>query len=258
MAKVKTRLYVRDQLSEQKPISLDKQQSHFLKNVLRLEVGHAVALFNGEDGEWYATISHLTKSYCELLPVHLRQEQTVPRFLRLLFAPIKKDPLNFLIEKGTELGVTVFQPVITKHTNVERVRVERLQTNATEAAEQCGRLEVPLVMPPVSLSEALSELSTNERLLACLESGEAEQASTISHASGQNVSVLIGPEGGFSQEELDSLRKNSGVSPISLGPRILRAETAAISAIAIFQSQHGDWNERPKKTLWPDSFPLKP
>ena len=245
-------------MSEQKPVSLDKQQSHFLKNVLRLKVGHAVALFNGKDGEWYATISHLSKSNCELLPVYLRQEQTNPRSLRLLFAPIKKGPLNFLIEKGTELGVTVFQPVITSRTNVEQVRVERLQTNAIEAAEQSGRLEVPVVLPPVSLTEATLKLSTNDRLLACLESGEAEQASTYSFTPVQSISILIGPEGGFSQDELDSLRKNSLVSAISLGPRILRAETAAISAIAVFQSQHGDWNERPKKTLWPDSFPLKP
>ena len=157
MAKVKTRLYVQGELSEQKPIYLEKQQCHFLKNVLRLEVGNAIAIFNGQDGEWFATISHLSKSNGEVLPVHLRQEQTPTPSIRLLFAPIKKDPLNFLIEKGTELGVGIFQPVLTRFTNVDRVRVERLQTNAIEAAEQCGRLEVPSVLPPITLEQSLAE-----------------------------------------------------------------------------------------------------
>ena len=257
MSKVKTRLYVQDDLRPQTPVLLTKQQCHFLKNVLRLDVGDAVGVFNGKDGEWHARINQLTKTQAELEPQALRQEQSNPPFLRLLFAPVKKDALNFLIEKGTELGVTIFQPVITRYTHVERVRVERLQTNAMEAAEQCGRLEIPTVLPPLALNEVLNNLSEEDQFLACLESGEAQPFTALNLHADKSTSILIGPEGGFSEEELASLRNHSSVRSLSLGPRILRAETAAVSAVAIYQSLFGDWNARPKKTLWPDSFSLE-
>ncbi len=258
MAKVKTRLYITPDINlidfEKDFLTLGKPQSHFLKNVLRLTPGDHLALFNGKDGEWLAEIEELSKSSTLLRLRAQIAQQSTPLPLRLLFAPIKKDPLNFMIEKATELGITELQPVITTYTNVERVRTDRLRANVIEAAEQCGRDEIPVIYEPVTLEKLLREWTTSNPLFACVETGAAQLFSTaITNYNKDNsstvqppTSILIGPEGGFSKAELSNILKHNFISPVSLGPRILRAETAALTALAVFQSLCGDWNTRPQ------------
>jgi 16S rRNA (uracil1498-N3)-methyltransferase len=251
MGKIRTRLFVKDDICENQTLRLEKQHCHFLRNVLRLKPGEQIALFNGKDGEWLCQIEELTKGNGAVLPLErLRPQHTTPR-LRLCFAPIKKDALNFVIEKATELGVTELQPVITRYTNTERVRTERLLANAIEASEQCGRLDVPVVCESIQFSQLIKELDISTSLLACVETGETEPIAKILGATaeaskGIPSSILIGPEGGFSEAEIALLQSNQFVLPVGLGPRILRADTAAVAALVIVQSNCGDWSKRPE------------
>lgn len=228
-------------------LTLDKAQTHYLRSVMRRGVGDELLVFNGEDGEWLARIAALEKAVATLQLKAQQRPQYTPPPLALLFAPIKKTHLDFLIEKSVELGVTVLQPVMTQHVAVGRVNHERLEAQIVEAAEQSGRLDVPVLKPTIKLADALArpaEVFGDTQVILCAESGDAEPLATVAERSnGAMPLVLTGPEGGFAATELDALRRLPKVAVAGLGPRILRADTAALAALACLQALGGDWRD---------------
>ncbi len=251
-ARIETRLYLDEELAEGRTLGVDHARAHYLRSVLRLSRGAELALFNGRDGEWLARLDGLGKGWASLTVGHQLRAQDATPDLWLVFAPIKRARIDFLAEKATELGVARLQPVITRHTAVARVNTERLAANAREAAEQCGRLGVPEVCAPCSLFALLAEWPAERRLLLCAEAGPARPiAEVLAERAGQAsagpapFAVLTGPEGGFAQSELDGLLDLPFVTPVGLGPRILRADTAALAALACWQALLGDGRERP-------------
>ncbi|BBK45154.1 ribosomal RNA small subunit methyltransferase E [Allostella vacuolata] len=238
-----TRLHVAADLGPDAVVGLDEGQAHLVRSVLRLERGAPVALFNGRDGEWLARIDGIGKGWASAALVARIRPQVAEPDLWLVFAPIKRARLDFLAEKATELGVSALWPVFTRHTAVERVNEDRLRANAREAAEQTGRLSVPVVHAVTDLEAALSAWPAGRRILLGDESGSAPPVADVlgaeTHAG--PWAVLTGPEGGFTRAELDRLRELPFVSPASLGPRVLRADTAAIAALAVLQALRGDW-----------------
>ncbi len=251
-ARIETRLYVDEDLAEGRSLGLDHARAHYLRSVLRLVRGAEIALFNGRDGEWLARLDGLGKGWASLTVGRRLRAQDATPDLWLVFAPIKRARIDFLAEKATELGVARLQPVMTRHTAVARVNTERLAANAREAAEQCGRLGVPEVRAPCELFALLAEWPAERRLLLCAEAGPArpigevlaEQAERAA-ADPSPFAVLTGPEGGFAQSELDGLLDLPFVTPVGLGPRILRADTAALAALASWQAILGDGRRRP-------------
>jgi 16S rRNA (uracil1498-N3)-methyltransferase len=215
---------------------------------MRRTEGAHLLLFNGRDGEWRATLSlRGKKAAVALVDMQTRPSSAEPD-LWLCFAPIKRARIDFLTEKATELGVAVLQPVMTRHTAVERVKVERLQANAIEAAEQTERLTVPEVRPTMELGRLLDAWPAGRRLLVCDETGGgppiAEALGALdATARGAPWAILIGPEGGFAEPELAALRRMKDVVSVGLGPRILRADTAAVAALACWQAMIGDWRK---------------
>ena len=238
----RTRLYVPDDLSAGASVALDAPQAHYLRNVLRLGRGAPVALFNGHDGEWRAIIESFSKETCTVRLDRRTREQVPEPDLWLAFAPVKRARIDFLVEKATELGVSALQPVLTERTQVERINLDRLRANVREAAEQTERLTLPEVRAPLSLMRAVELWPAERRLLLCDESGISPDIASALHAEQPGVwGVLTGPEGGFTQRELDALRNLPFVCAVGLGPRVLRADTAALAALAVFQSLLGDW-----------------
>ncbi|BBK34550.1 16S rRNA (uracil1498-N3)-methyltransferase [Stella humosa] len=247
--RVQTRLHVAADLGPEAVVGLDEGQAHLVRSVLRLEPGDHVALFNGRDGEWLARLDGIGKGWASAALVRQLRPQVAEPDLWLAFAPIKRARLDFLAEKATELGVSVLWPVFTRHTAVERVNDERLRANAREAAEQTGRLSIPEVRPPVDLMAMLGAWQTDRRILLGDESGTAPPVAEVLGQCDHDGpwAVLTGPEGGFARAELDRLRELPFVSPASLGPRVLRADTAAIAALAVLQALRGDWRHgRPR------------
>ena len=249
--RIETRLYLDEDLDEGRTLGLDHARAHYLRSVLRLARGAELALFNGRDGEWLARLDGLGKGWASLtVGQRLRAQDTSPD-LWLVFAPIKRARIDFLAEKATELGVARLLPVFTRHTAVGRVNVERLAANAREAAEQCRRLSVPEVAEPRELFALLSDWPAERRLLLCSEAGEARPIAEVlaelaeSGAAAGPAAVMTGPEGGFAPDELDALTKLPFVTPVGLGPRILRADTAALAALACWQAVLGDGRRRP-------------
>lgn len=240
-----TRLYYPDDLFTSHNVVLNQGQIHYLRHVLRVEIGHPVILFNERDGEWSGVITELSKSNLHVTIGDQIRPAVNPPELSLLFAPIKHDPLTFLIEKATELGVKHFYPVTTERCNISRVNKERLKSNVIEAAQQCERFDIPTIYPLMRLSEVLASWNVQVPLFVCQERGSPLSITQ----SIQNlpfraaVGFLIGPEGGFSPAEFSYLQSFSFVQFISLGPRILRAETAALVAIACYQAIVGDWGK---------------
>jgi 16S rRNA (uracil1498-N3)-methyltransferase len=230
------RLFVRAQLGEGAQIELDPGQANYLGNVMRLGEGAELLTFDGQSGEWLARITQAGKKRVTLAVERLtREPETIPD-VWLAFAPVKRNPTDWLVEKATELGVAKLIPVMTRRTIAQRVKLERLQTIAIEAAEQCGRSVVPSIEQPVSLAELLS---TNERTLYFADEGGGEP---VASAFKQGAStILTGPEGGFTDDERSQIRAASNAVPVSLGPRILRAETAALAALASYMAIAGDW-----------------
>ncbi len=245
------RLFVEAPLAPRVEIELSVGQAHYLRSVLRLGPGRRVLLFNGHDGEWLAELSQLRKSGGAALPVSQHRLQAPEPDLWLLFAPIKGERIDYLAEKASELGVSRLQPVMTRHTVVGRVNIERLRARAIEAAEQCERLSVPEMLKPLPLREALDAWPRERRLFACAEAGPvrpfADALAEEAAAKGRSApcGVLVGPEGGFSPDELDLLRELAFVNAVGLGPRLLRADTAAIAALALWQALAGDGDRRP-------------
>ena len=239
MSDGKIRLYVDHPLSQGQVVPLTQDQAHYLTGVMRLGAGAAILLFNGRDGEWRATLSTASKrnafATCEVQTRPL----ALPPDLWLLFAPIKKGRTDFIVEKAVELGVRRILPVQTRHTNAERIRQDRLQAHAMEAAEQCGATYVPQVAELQPLDRALATWPPYRRLYWCDETAIGQPV-RLTAAAG-TAAILIGPEGGFCADETKRLRALPAVTPLSLGPRILRADTAAVAAITLWQATSGDW-----------------
>lgn len=243
----KIRLFTTAALQISTTVELSKDQAHYLVNVMRRKDGDAVLVFNGIDGEWLAHIVSSGKKHCVLA----LQEQTRLQILQpdiwLCFAPVKNSPINNIIQKATELGVNLMQPVITQHTVVTKVNTERFGAIAIEAAEQSERITVPQINESIALNKMLSNWDEQRKLILCDESGGGvpmvEALSSLK--KGDKYAVLIGPEGGFSNSEFAILRNQPYIIPVSMGPRILRADTAAIVALAGVFSILGDWNEKP-------------
>ena len=238
----KVRLYVKSALSEGVRVVPSDGQAHYLLHVMRAKVGDRVSLFNGSDGEWLARIADASKRGCALECERLTAKQTGVPDLWLVFAPIKKTPADYLTQKATELGVRALQPVITRRTIVTRVNVERMRANAVEAAEQSGRLDVPDIREPLAFDKLLAAWPPERRILFCDEAGEAPPiAEALRAAPDGPWAVFTGPEGGFDPVERAALRDLPFVTTVSLGARILRADTAALSALTVWQAVKGDW-----------------
>ncbi|MEE8445140.1 MAG: 16S rRNA (uracil(1498)-N(3))-methyltransferase [Alphaproteobacteria bacterium] len=244
----KLRLFIADDLGDGATVELGREQSHYLANVMCANAGDGVALFNGRDGEWSSEITALGTRAVELrIAARLRPQAEEPD-LWLAFAPIKRGLIDFVAAKATELGVARLLPVMTGRTQMTRVNTGRLRANAVEAAEQCERLTVPEVSEPVSLADLLANWPAERRLLVGDETGGgqpiAEAAGNIATGANQPCAVLVGPEGGFTAAELDALGKLTFVTKIGLGPRVMRADTAAIAALSVIQAIAGDWRDR--------------
>jgi 16S rRNA (uracil1498-N3)-methyltransferase len=238
------RLFVSADLSAGRAVPLDEEQSNYLLRVLRLGPGGEVRLFNGRHGEWDAAISAATGRKAEVSPVALRRPQPPPASpaMTLLFAPVKKDQTDLIVEKSTELGAVRIVPVLTQRTQTRTVRLDRFRKIALEAAEQTERLDLPEIADVASLDAALAALPSGTALIFCDEAGDARPAAALmADLKGRDAALLIGPEGGFTPEERAFLRARPGTHPVSLGPRILRAETAAIAAMSLWQATCGDW-----------------
>jgi 16S rRNA (uracil1498-N3)-methyltransferase len=244
------RLFV-DQPLQGGLIALDQPQAHYLRDVLRLKPGDRVLVFNGREGEWHGTLDTGGK---RTVVVRL-EAQTRPQEgggdLHYLFAPLKRARLDYVVQKAVEMGVARLVPAITRHTQAERVNVARMRANAIEAAEQCGVLRLPEIAEPVALADALGALAPERLLIFCDEDAPiADPAAALAAAAGAKapvkaptlaLAVLVGPEGGFAAEEREMLLARRNIVRLALGPRILRADTAAVAALALVQAVLGDW-----------------
>ena len=239
------RLFLDAPLAAGAEIPLERDQSNYLMNVLRLGEGGQILVFNGHDGEWLARIRAISRKTASLHLAELVRPQVKPCDLHYLFAPIKHARLDYMMQKAVEMGASRLAPVITRRTQVTRVNLERMRANAIEAAEQCGILCIPEIVEPVSIEKALLDWPTDRRLIFCDEDeGVIDPAAVLRAAVPTRetpLAVLIGPEGGFDESERRLIRALPQAIAISLGPRILRADTAAIAALAIVQSAIGDW-----------------
>jgi 16S rRNA (uracil1498-N3)-methyltransferase len=237
-----TRLFVTAALEPGATVVLDEGQVHYLLHVLRAKTGDRVLVFNGRDGEWQTRIAATGKRGISLeVRIQTLPQATVPD-LWLVFAPVKKIPSDYLSQKATELGVSKLQPVFTRRTIVARINQERLLANAVEAAEQSGRLTVPDIGGVIGLDKLLAAWPRERVIFFCDEGGDAASLADSARKTGEGpAAILTGPEGGFDPAERESLRALSFVRPVSLGPRILRADTAALAALAVWQSVKGDW-----------------
>jgi 16S rRNA (uracil1498-N3)-methyltransferase len=236
------RLYVDAPLASGAALALEARQAHYLSHVLRLSAGARVLVFNGRDGEWSAALETGRRAVALRVEAQTRP-QTAPADLHYLFAPLKAARLDYMVQKAVEMGVSRLQPVITRHVQVARVNLERMRANAIEAAEQCGILALPEVAPPIAFKDFLAARDAARWLVFCDEDAEvANPAQALAgvppHAP---LAVLIGPEGGFADDERAALLKAPNVVRLALGPRILRADTAAVAALAVIQTAVGDW-----------------
>ena len=252
------RVYLDAPLAEGLTVSFDRAQANYLLNVLRLKHGDALLLFNGRDGEWQARLAGAGKRTPSAVIGERMREQPRAGDLHFLFAPLKHARLDYLVQKAVEMGASRLQPVITRHTQVARVNVERMRANVIEAAQQCGILALPEVADPVAFKVAIAAPDAGRLLVFCDEDAEVQdpvaaltaarpRANAMQPAetarAGLPLAVLIGPEGGFAEEEREALLKRRNVVRIALGPRILRADTAAVAALALVQAVLGDWRK---------------
>ena len=244
----KIRLFIEHDLSEGRSVSLTSDQAHYLGSVMRRKVGDGLRAFNGRDGEWLMRINALSRKTGDCVAEIQTRSQTARNCTRLLMAPLKKTRFDFAVEKATELGVGCISPVFTTNTDTGRVNTDRLRALVREAAEQCERLDCPVIEDAVPLSERLTAWPDNTLLFFADETGSGDPLSNVLKEK-QNIesdhAFLIGPEGGFSAKELEFLKSLPFSLPIGLGPRILRAETAVCAVLSIYQTIAGDGAERP-------------
>jgi 16S rRNA (uracil1498-N3)-methyltransferase len=235
------RLFVDQPLAEGARVEPAPDQARYLTQVMRLKLGEALLLFNGRDGEWRATLAEAGKKSCVLALEARTREQAATPDLELVVALVKRNRLETIVEKAAELGCRRVRLAITRRTNADHTNVARLQAIATEAAEQTGRLDVPDVVAPEKLERMLDGWDASRRLMFCDEGGDVPPALQALKGSAGPWAVLVGPEGGFDEPERERLRGQSFVTAVGLGPRILRADTAAISALTLWQAAAGDW-----------------
>ena len=232
------RLFVEAPLAADATVALASGQAHYLRNVMRRKPGDRIRLFNGRDGEWEGAVETLAPSCAGIRLGAQRAPQPPAPDLRLLFAPLKAERTRFAVEKATELGVGAIHPVLTRYGQTRRINVERFRAHAIEAAEQCGRLEVPSIAPPCPLADALAGWPPERRLLVFDPEAERSVAESLADAP---AGILVGPEGGFAPDERRLLAGHPAAVLARLGPRILRAETAVVAALACWQALAGDW-----------------
>ena len=236
-----TRLYVDSSLEVGESLELPKAQAHYLGTVLRKREGEAVRIFNGQDGEWRAQITVISKRAATLTIIEQLRDPKPSPDITLCFAPVRKHRTAFITEKATELGASSLRPVITERTQFPKLNLEKMQAQAIEAAEQTERLDIPVIHPAQKLGQLLDGWDSSRALIFADEAGEAAPAmQALSDIEGA-AAILIGPEGGFSPQEREQLRAKNFVTPVSLGPRILRADTAALSLLTLWQAVQGDW-----------------
>ena len=240
------RLYVDAPLGEGRAIALEREQSNYLGNVLRLAAGDGVLVFNGRDGEWRALISGRKRPDSLIIETRTRPQDRLPD-LAYVFAPLKHARLDYMVQKAVEMGAARLEPVLTRFTQVSRVNGERMRANVIEAAEQCGILSIATVTDPVPLERYLLSRDVQRLLVFCDEAAELAdplEALKADHAGANGIDVLIGPEGGFAEEERTLLLRQPRTLRLTLGPRILRADTAAVAALALVQAALGDWQAK--------------
>jgi len=240
------RLFVEAPLAPGETATLERDQSNYLGNVLRLSAGDTILVFNGRDGEWQATIAGRKRADSLEIMTQTRPQDRLPD-LAYIFAPLKHARLDYMVQKAVEMGASSLQPVLTRFTQVSRVNGERMRANVIEAAEQCGILSIAAVADPVPLDRYLSQRNTGRLLVFCDEAAEVLnplQALQSGLSTTHGIDVLIGPEGGFAEEERAILLRQPRTLRLSLGPRILRADTAAVAALALVQTALGDWTDR--------------
>ncbi len=238
------RLFLDATLTAGGRVPLDRAQANYLLNVLRLRAGGSVLAFNGRDGEWRAEVSAEGRKSADLVLIERTREQTPLPDLHYLFAPLKHARLDYMVQKAVEMGAGALRPVFTRRTQSARVNLERMRANAVEAAEQCGILAVPDILPEADLDAALKALEPDRLLVFCDEDAAAanpyEALRNLRNNKG-GLAVIVGPEGGFTDEERARVGAHESVVRVSLGPRILRTDTAAVAALAIVQAALGDW-----------------
>ena len=235
------RLFVDVPLASGATVQLDRAQSNYVLNVLRLKAGAAILVFNGIDGEWLAHVGPDGRKSASLTCIDMTRSQPTRSDLDYLFAPLKHARLDYMVQKAVEMGAGRLVPVITRRTQVSRINMERMRANVVEAAEQCSILAVPEVLPEMKLEQALQGLSPNQLLVFCDEDAPvSDPVALLRQHEGAPMAVLIGPEGGFAPEERKLLLAMPNTVRLSLGPRILRADTAAVAALALVQAARGD------------------
>ena len=237
------RLFVDAALAAGETVALERSQSNYLGNVLRLATGESILVFNGRDGEWQASIAGRKRPDSLTVVAQTRPQDRLPD-LAYVFAPLKHARLDYMVQKAVEMGASALQPVLTRFTQVMRVNGERMRANVIEAAEQCGILSLADVAEPVALDRYLAQRDARRLLVFCDEAADATdplQALQGSRDASDGIDILIGPEGGFAEEERALLLRQPRTLRLSLGPRILRADTAAVAALALVQAALGDW-----------------
>lgn len=236
------RLFVDCPLAAGARVPLSEDQAHYLLNVLRMTAGALVLVFNGRDGEWQAEVADVKKRSAVLIVAHQTRPQLDGPNIDYLFAPLKRSRLDYMVQKAVEMGVARLAPVLTRRTVAERVNLERMRANAIEAAEQCGVLRVPDICVPLPLDKVLAGWDASRRLIFCDEDASLKDpVATLDAITPGPLAVLIGPEGGFDPSERAVLHAQPYVTAMSLGPRIMRADTAAVAALALVNARLGDW-----------------
>ena len=236
------RLFIDQPLKQGSMIDLEREQANYLLNALRLKDDSQLLVFNGQDGEWLTNLKQEGRKKAVLTLVEQTRAQPEPSDLVVLFAPIKVGRLEYMVQKMVEMGAGTIQPVFTDHTQLHKINEKRLSANILEAAEQCGVLSIPELKPAMKLSQLLSDWDETRQIIFCDEGTETNNPlSQLRTQSTEKFALLIGPEGGFSAQERETLQSLNHVTPIPLGPRILRADTALVAAMAVLQATIGDW-----------------